>query len=92
MFEQSDRNTAKADTWRLLTILTDLDAAEYQLEGEEKPRSEPNLLKARLVRIETKLDKLLAAGGGVLTITDEQLERVLRKILIEGVGNPRTVA
>jgi hypothetical protein len=54
MYEQADRNTAHADTWRLLTILEGRPAAEYQLTGEPAPRSEPNRLKEQLDRIEAK--------------------------------------
>jgi len=82
MFEQNDRNTATADSWRLLTILENRPSAEYTLVGEPAARSEPNLLKAKLDlmteqlnRIEAKLD---AEPG---SISDEQLERVLRRVL-----------
>jgi hypothetical protein len=82
MFEQSDRNTAQADTWRLLTILEGRPAAEYQLSGEPAPRVEPNLLKAQLDRMEQTLNRIeakidLEPGS----ISDEQLERVLRRVL-----------
>lgn len=63
MFEQTDRNTATADTWRLLTVLENRPAAEYHLAGEPAPRSEPNQLKAQLDRIEAK-------GGVTLTPAD----------------------
>lgn len=84
MFEQNDRNTAQADTWRLLTILEGRPAAEYQLQGEPAPRNEPNMLKAQLDRIEQALVELSASdgsGGAGVAISDEQLERVLRRIL-----------
>lgn len=58
MYEQPDRNTATADTWRLLTILENLPAAEYQLAGEPTRRSEPNLLGALLNRVEATLKRL----------------------------------
>lgn len=54
MYEQPDRNTATADTWRLLTILEGRPAAQYHLTGETAPRSEPNKLKEQLDRIEAK--------------------------------------
>ncbi len=72
MYEQTDRDTALADTWRMLTILENRPAAEYQLAGEPAPRKEPNLLKAQLDRIEAALEH---------PVSDEQLERVLRKVL-----------
>lgn len=58
MFEQADRNTATADTWRLLTILEGRPAAQYQLAGEPAPRSEPNRLKEQLDRTEATLKRL----------------------------------
>jgi GH25 family lysozyme M1 (1,4-beta-N-acetylmuramidase) len=82
MYEQSDRNTALADTWRLLTILENRPAAEYQLHGEPAPRHEPNLLKVQLDRMEqmlTRIEEKLDAEPG--SISDEQLERVLRRVL-----------
>ena len=82
MFEQSDRNTAMADTWRLLTILENRPVAEYHLAGEPAPRSEPNLLRAQLQRMEEQLNRIetkLDAEPG--SISDEQLERVLRRVL-----------
>jgi GH25 family lysozyme M1 (1,4-beta-N-acetylmuramidase) len=63
MFEQADRNTAQADTWRLLTILEGRPAAEYHLTGEPAPRVEPNNLQKQLDRIEAK-------GGVTLTAAD----------------------
>lgn len=65
MFEQSDRNTATADTWRLLTILEGRSAAQYQLAGEPAPRSEPNRLKEQLDRIEARLTALEIGGVDV---------------------------
>lgn len=79
MFEQADRNTAHADTWRLLTILENRPAADYHLQGEPEARHEVNELKVVLDRMEDKIDKI-AAGAGV-TISDEQLERVMRRVL-----------
>jgi len=82
MFEQNDRNTATADTHRLLTILENKSAAEYALPGEAVPRSEPNLLKAQLDRMAEQLNRIeakLDAEPG--SISDEQLERVLRRVL-----------
>ena len=76
-FEQADRNTAIADTWRMLTVLENRDAAEYQLPGEPAPRVETNNLKAQLDRIEAALAQ---------PVSDEQLERVLKKVLRDGVG------
>jgi len=67
-------NVLTADAWRLLTILEYRDSADYQLTGEPTPRSEPNLLKKRLEEIAAMVDR-------PVTITDEQLERVLRKVL-----------
>ncbi len=61
MFEQTDRNTATADTWRTLTLLENRPAAEYQLPGEPSPRKEANKLKEQLDRIEAKGVTLTAA-------------------------------
>lgn len=75
-FEQNDRNTATADTWRLLTLLTNDDAAEYQLTGEATARSEPNLLKAQLDRIE----EAIGGGGGTAAgISEERLRQIIRE-------------
>lgn len=69
MYEQADRNTAQADTWRLLTILKNEPAAKFHLMGEPSPRVEPNLLKAALDDIKAQLDGVeakvdaLAVGG-----------------------------
>jgi hypothetical protein len=57
MFDQPDRNTATADTWRMLTLLKNLPAAEYHLPGEPAPRVEPNLLK---VAMDAMADRLTA--------------------------------
>jgi hypothetical protein len=74
MYEQADRNTAHADTWRMLTILENRPAAEYQLLGEEKPRSEPNRLKEQLDRIEAK--------GGV-TLSDADIAAIVAGLKAE---------
>jgi len=74
MLTQEQMNVLTADAWRLLTILENRPAAEYHLAGEPKPRSEKNLLKVRL-------DEIAALAERPVTITDEQLERVLRKVL-----------
>lgn len=74
MFGQADRNVAEADTWRLLTVLQNKVAAEYQLDGEPVPRSEPNLLKVQLDRIEAAL-----AGGQVSGISEERLREIMRE-------------
>mgnify|MGYP001567458012 CR=1 FL=1 len=52
MFEDKDRATATADTWRTLTLLQNGAAAVYQLPGEPAARREVNGLKAQLDRIE----------------------------------------
>ena len=74
MYEQSDRDTATADTYRLLTVLENKPAAEYQLAGEGTPRNEPNLLKVQLDRIE----KMLGSGGSATGITEDQLRAIIR--------------
>jgi hypothetical protein len=76
MFEQDDRNTATADTWRLLTLLTNGNSADYQLTGEATARSEPNLLKAQLDRVEAALAALAAPVPG---ITEARLREIIRE-------------
>lgn len=82
MFEEVDRKTATADTWRMLTVLENRDAAEYQLPGEPTKRREVNGLKVELEAMKGQLSQISAkldnAGGA---ISDEQLERVLRRVL-----------
>src|SRR5688572_16537806 len=75
MYEQVDRNTATADTWRLLTVLENRDAAVYQIPGESMQRSEPNLLKAQLDR----MGDLLTAGGGGVGISEARLREIIRE-------------
>jgi len=70
--DEKDKATATADTWRLLALLQNLPAAEYQIPGEPAPRVEVNLLRKRLDEIAAKVDQ---------PISDEQLERVMRKVL-----------
>lgn len=79
MYEQVDRNTAQADTWRLLTILEDRPAAEYQLQGEPAPRSEPNRLRERLARMEQLIQDMADAELEV-TLSDEQLDTLATKV------------
>ena len=74
MFEQADRNTAQADTWRLLTILEDREAAEFSIQGESAPRREVNRLRERLVRIEE------AVTSGTVTLSEEQLDLLASKV------------
>src|SRR5688572_1526213 len=73
-YEQADRNVAEADTWRLLTILENRAAAQYQLAGEPGPRNEPNLLKAQLDRIEEALGSCCAGG-----LTEDRLRAIIRE-------------
>jgi len=75
MFEQADRNTATADTWRLHTILENLPAAEFSIPGEPAPRNEPNKLKAQLDRMEELLGEEVP-----VTLTDAQLETIATKV------------
>ena len=71
MYEEADRKTATADTWRMLTLLENRPAAQYQLPGEPSPRSEPNGLKSQLDRIEAK------PGA---SLTDAQLDTIADKV------------
>lgn len=75
MYDQNDRNTATADTYRLLAVLENRPAAQYQLTGEATERKEPNLLKEQLDRIE----KMLGSGGGATGITEDQLRAIMRE-------------
>ena len=71
MYEDRDRNVATADTWRMLTLLENRPAANYQLPGEATARSEPNRLAEALARIEAK--------PGV-ALTDADLEAIATKV------------
>jgi len=75
MYEQADRNTATADTWRLLTILENRPAAEFSIPGEAAPRRESNRLKEHLDRIEEMLGEEVP-----VTLTDAQLETIATKV------------
>lgn len=82
-YEQTDRDTATADTWRLLTILEDRPAAEYQLLNEPAPRNEPNKLRERLIRMEdviTEVRDALVGQNLPVTLTDAQLETLADKV------------
>lgn len=80
MLTQAQANTMLADTWRLITIMQNKSAAEYQLVGEPSPRHEPNELKALLERIEAAAVK--AAEWPVDAAEFEAMhERVMRRIL-----------
>lgn len=70
-----------ATTYRAHALLGDLEEARFTLPGETKETVEPNRLRERLTRMEEKIDALSSGG-----VSDEQLERVLRKILREGLG------
>lgn len=52
MFEGSDRAVEWATTNRALGILSNVPVVEFQIEGEDAPRTEANGLRAQLDRIE----------------------------------------
>lgn len=83
MLTDAQSNTLTADTWRMIALLEMREAAEYQIPGEPHPRHEPNKLKAQLDTMSQELAKISAkleeAAPGA--ISDEQLERVMRRVL-----------
>jgi len=91
MFEQADRNTATADTWRTVTLLTNDDFAEYQLAGEPAPRKEPNLLKAQLDRIEAKtageVDPEAINAAVLAAITNPAVLAAIAKAVTDEIGS-----
>ena len=79
MYEQTDRDTATADTYRLLAVLENLPEAAYKLPTEATARHEPNLLKVKLDSIEAAVAALAAAGGPVTGISEDQLRLIIRE-------------
>jgi hypothetical protein len=75
MYEQNDRDVNTADTWRLVTLLENMDEAVYKLPNEATARHEPNLLKKQLDRIEAAL----AAGGPATGISEDRLRQIVRE-------------
>lgn len=78
-FEQADRDTAIADTHRLLAILSGLPEARYMVSWTAEERVEPNMLKVQLDRME----KLLTEQGSAVGIPEEQLRQIIREEIIK---------
>lgn len=79
---QEELNMHTADTWRLLTILENRVAAQYQLAGEATPRNEPNLLRAKLEELEGLLNDITAKleEDVVLDLSEAQLDSLATKV------------
>ncbi len=78
-YDDNAEAVATATTWRALGLLENRESITYTVKGEK--RVEKNGVYAALKSLTLKVDALAATPPGSVNISDEQLERVLRKVI-----------